>query len=257
MHHPEPMTITSQHNPALKQLRRLARKHDRERSGRFVAEGEDLIVAAKEAGRHALEGYRVAGSGLGGDDFVDVQERALTAVSTLGSGTRVIGVYEQHWATAPSGPLCVYLHGVGDPGNVGTVLRSVDELRALVRGDPFDGAVETEAQKLYVMLFAEDLPAGLTLKGIEGDYAVPRVDPREDPARRKESRVHHPNYPLHAADDTPTDSTGAGAQRAHRPWREISRKPVRGTGIASARRRPDPATPGRCSPASAPGRSRS
>ena len=118
------MTITSQHNPALKQLRRLARKHDRERSGRFAAEGEDLIAAAELAGRHALAGYRVAGSGLGGGDFVDVEASALTAVSTLGSGTRVIGVYEQRWATAPSGPLCVYLHGVGDPGNVGTVLRS-------------------------------------------------------------------------------------------------------------------------------------
>jgi RNA methyltransferase, TrmH family len=118
------MTITSQHNPALKQLRRLARKHDRERSGRFAAEGEDLIAAAELAGRHALEGYRVAGSGLGGEGFVDVEASALSAVSTLGSGARVIGVYEQCWAAAPRGPLCVYLHGVGDPGNVGAVLRS-------------------------------------------------------------------------------------------------------------------------------------
>ncbi len=69
------MTITSQHNPALKQLRRLARKHDRERSGRFAAEGEDLIAAAELAGRRAVEGYRVAGSGLGGEGFVDVEER--------------------------------------------------------------------------------------------------------------------------------------------------------------------------------------
>ena len=94
----EPMTITSQHNPALKQLRRLARKHDRERSGRFAAEGEDLIAAAELAGRRALEGYRVAGSGLGGESFIDVEASALGAVSTLGSGTRVIGVYEQCWA---------------------------------------------------------------------------------------------------------------------------------------------------------------
>jgi TrmH family RNA methyltransferase len=118
------MTITSQHNPALKQLRRLARKHDRARSGRFAAEGEDLIAAAELAGRRAVEGYRVAGSGLGGEGFIDVDPNALAAVSTLGSGTRVIGVYEQSWAEKPEGPLCVYLHGVGDPGNVGTVLRS-------------------------------------------------------------------------------------------------------------------------------------
>jgi TrmH family RNA methyltransferase len=82
-----------------------------------------LILAAERAGRPALEGYRLAGSNLGGEDFYDVERSALGAVSSLGSGTRVIGVYEQRWGAAV-GPLCVYLHGVADPGNVGTVLRS-------------------------------------------------------------------------------------------------------------------------------------
>jgi len=118
------MTITSPHNPHLKELRRLARRRERERDGRFTAEGEDLIVAAERAGWPAVEGYRVAGSELGGAKFTDVAPDALAAVSTLGSGTRAIGVYEQRWLDAPVGPLCVYLHGVHDPGNVGTVLRS-------------------------------------------------------------------------------------------------------------------------------------
>jgi RNA methyltransferase, TrmH family len=115
--------IVSPENSRLKSVRRLQRRRERERSGRFAAEGEDLILAARRAGRPALDGYRLAGSGLGGDGFHDVEPDALRAVSTLGSGTRVIGVYEQRWG-APSGPLCVYLHGVGDPGNVGTVVRS-------------------------------------------------------------------------------------------------------------------------------------
>ncbi len=118
------MTITSQQNPRLKGVKRLQSKRERERSGMFLAEGEDLVGAAEHAGWPAVEGYRVAGSGLGGDRFTDVEEGALAAVSALGSGTRVIGVYEQRWAEKPEGPLCVYLHGVGDPGNVGTVLRS-------------------------------------------------------------------------------------------------------------------------------------
>ncbi len=70
-----------------------------------------------------LEGFRLAGSRLGGAGFHDVAPKTLTAVSGLGSGTRVIAVYEQRWGV-PAGPLCIYLHGVGDPGNVGTVVRS-------------------------------------------------------------------------------------------------------------------------------------
>jgi TrmH family RNA methyltransferase len=123
------MQIASPHNPKLKALRRLQTRRERARSGKFLAEGEDLIAAARRAGVPALEGYRLAGSGLGGEDFFDVERSALGAVSTLGSGTRVIGVYEQRWVEAV-GPLCVYLHGVGDPGNVGTVLRSAQAFGA-------------------------------------------------------------------------------------------------------------------------------
>jgi TrmH family RNA methyltransferase len=122
-HESQMSQIASPQNPRLKAVRKLHAKRERARSGRFVAEGEDLIVAAELAGRPALEGYRLAGSGLGGEHFLDVERAALGGISTLGSGTRVIGVYEQRWS-APLGPLCVYLHGVGDPGNVGTVLRS-------------------------------------------------------------------------------------------------------------------------------------
>lgn len=121
--------IESPHNPRLKALRRLQSKRERARSGRFTAEGEDLIEAALNVGVHALEGYRLAGSGLGEDHFLDVESAALKGASTLGSGTRVVGVYEQRWGPA-TGPLCIYLHGVGDPGNVGTVLRSAQAFGA-------------------------------------------------------------------------------------------------------------------------------
>jgi RNA methyltransferase, TrmH family len=121
--------IISLNNPRLKSARRLQTRRERERCGRFLAEGEDLIAAARSAGRPALDGYRLAGSGLGDEGFHDVEPAALKAISTLGSGTRVIGVYEQSWS-APVGPLCVYLHGVGDPGNVGTVLRGAQAFGA-------------------------------------------------------------------------------------------------------------------------------
>jgi TrmH family RNA methyltransferase len=116
--------IHSPQNRHLQGLRRLQRRRERASSGRFLAEGEDLIEAAARAGWEALEGYRVPGSAIGGARFRDVEPAALAAISTLGSGTRAIAVYEQRWSAAPAGPLCVYLHGLSDPGNVGSVLRS-------------------------------------------------------------------------------------------------------------------------------------
>ena len=116
------MTITSHHNQALKEIRKLRqRKRWRERSGRFVAEGEDLLAAADAAGWEPVARYCAAGSGLAG---VEVEASVLASASGLASGTRALGVYEERWLAAPVGPLCVYLHGVADPGNVGAVLRS-------------------------------------------------------------------------------------------------------------------------------------
>jgi TrmH family RNA methyltransferase len=115
--------ITSQQNPRIKELRKLRRARDRARTGLFLAEGEDLIAAAIAVGRPAVEGFRLAGTAIGGPGFEDVEADVLAGVSTLGSGTRAIGVYEQRYGE-PVGPLCVYLHGVSDPGNVGTVVRS-------------------------------------------------------------------------------------------------------------------------------------
>ena len=114
------MTITSSHNDKLKEIRRLARRRARDDAGRFVAEGEDLVAAARWAGWTPLVLLAAAGSGLEGDE---VEPDLLAAVSGLGSGTRQLGVYEARWS-APAGPLCVALWGVGDPGNVGTILRS-------------------------------------------------------------------------------------------------------------------------------------
>ena len=116
-------SITAHQNPKLKELRKLHRRRERDRSGLFLAEGEDLIAAAVAAGRPAVRGFRAAGSAIGGEGFEDVEPLVLSSVSTLGSGTRAIGVYEQRFVQ-PAGPLCVYLHGVADPGNVGAVLRS-------------------------------------------------------------------------------------------------------------------------------------
>jgi RNA methyltransferase, TrmH family len=122
------VTITSQHNTKLKEVRKLRqRKRWRERAGRFVAEGEDLLAAADARGWTPVERYCAIGSGLPG---VEVEAEVLASASGLGSGTRTLAVYEERWAPAATGPLCVYLHGVHDPGNVGAVLRSAEAFGA-------------------------------------------------------------------------------------------------------------------------------
>ncbi len=108
--------ITSPDNPKLKTVRKLRRRRERARSGLFVAEGEDLVEAALAAGLEP-EALLTAGE--------DVDPALLAAVSELASGTRVIGVFPQRWSE-PGGDLSVYLHGVHDPGNVGTLIRTAD-----------------------------------------------------------------------------------------------------------------------------------
>jgi TrmH family RNA methyltransferase len=106
--------IRSADNDKLKTIRKLRQKRWREKLGLFAAEGEDLVDAAWEP-----EFVLRAGE--------DVEPDLLAQVSALGSGTRVIGVYQQRWAD-PAGDVLVYLHQVEDPGNVGTVIRSAHAL---------------------------------------------------------------------------------------------------------------------------------
>ena len=118
------MTITSPQNEKLKLVRRLGRRRYRDADGLFVGEGEDLVAAAQAAGAEPVELLTAAGEGLGG---TEVEPALLDSVASLGSGTRAIGVWREAWAERVVPP-CVYLHGVSDPGNVGTVVRTAAAL---------------------------------------------------------------------------------------------------------------------------------
>jgi len=116
--------ITSASNPRLKLVRRLASRSQRERLGLFVAEGEDLVEAALAAGVEPVE-LLVADE--------TVAPGLLAEVSTLPHPARVIGVFRR--ADLPAfepRPVGLSLWRVGDPGNVGTLVRCADAFGASV-----------------------------------------------------------------------------------------------------------------------------
>ena len=127
--------ITSAHNPRLRLVRRLHGRRQRERLGLFSCEGEDLVQAALSAGLEPVE-ILVDGErppdlpGLDGAEQVD--PKLLAEVSALGHPPRVLAIFRKadlprlHAETAP--PVGLALWHVGDPGNIGTLLRTADGL---------------------------------------------------------------------------------------------------------------------------------
>jgi len=146
--------ITSADNEKLKTIRKLQQKSWRAKLGLFAAEGEDLQGPDPEFVLRA---------------GVDVEPELLDGVSTLGSGTRVIGVYRQQWGE-PEGRLLVYLHGVQDPGNVGTIIRSAHALAdaTVVLGPGCADPYSPKAVRASMGSIFAKPPARATLDSLEG-----------------------------------------------------------------------------------------
>ncbi len=109
-------------------MRRLASRSQREREGLFVAEGEDLVDAAREAGIEPVD-LLVAGQ--------NIAPELLAEVSTLAHPPRVLGIYRREDLPRGTRPLALALWRVSDPGNVGTLIRTAaafDASIALSRG---------------------------------------------------------------------------------------------------------------------------
>jgi len=92
-----------------------------------VAEGEDLVDAARKAGIEPVE-LLVAGE--------NVAPELLAEDSALAHPPRVVGVYRRDDLPRGVRPLTLALWRVADPGNLGTLLRTADAFGAGVALSP-------------------------------------------------------------------------------------------------------------------------
>jgi RNA methyltransferase, TrmH family len=124
--------ITSAANPRLKLVRKLSARRQRDKLGLFACEGEDLVGAGLDAGLQPVDVLVDAERPI----LVERLPRAelvapelMAELSALAHPARVIAVFRR--ADLPLGvdpPVGLALWHVGDPGNVGTLVRTADAL---------------------------------------------------------------------------------------------------------------------------------
>jgi TrmH family RNA methyltransferase len=126
--------IVSSGNERLKLIRKLHDKRWRDKLGLFFVEGEDLVEAATAEPVDLLR----AGE--------DVEPKLLAEVSTAAHPPRVVAVYRRadlpRWQDRPA---TLALWRLGDPGNVGTLIRTADAFGAAVALS--DGCAEPTSPK--------------------------------------------------------------------------------------------------------------
>lgn len=169
--------ITSASNPKLRLIHRLLNsRRQREKEGLFVAEGEDLVQAANDAGIEPVELLR-AGE--------DVEPDLLAKLSTMAHPPRVMGIYRRDALPRGVEPVSLSLWHVADPGNLGTILRSADAFGASVAlsagcADPTGPkAVRASAGAVFrVPIAAFDEPGGRRIALVsEGGRPLAALEP--------------------------------------------------------------------------------
>ena len=157
--------VTSLANPIVKDIKALALKKFRDQQNAFLAEGLKLVIDALDLG-WSIRTLVFAKSGKGnpsvekvaartvaaGGLVLEVGEKVLSAITRRDNPQMVVGVFRQQYLplkdVRPSGSdVWVALDRVRDPGNLGTILRTVDAAGAkgiILVGDTTDPfSVET------------------------------------------------------------------------------------------------------------------
>jgi RNA methyltransferase, TrmH family len=137
--------ITSTSNPQIKTLKSLHMKKGRAETGLFLAEGARLAVEAADLGVWP-EILVFSPAALGREQvralieqaevrrvrMIETSESVLAQISKRDNPQTVIGAYKQRLSPLDelNGETIVALESIRDPGNLGTILRTVDSTGA-------------------------------------------------------------------------------------------------------------------------------
>ncbi|WP_026785111.1 TrmH family RNA methyltransferase [Pleomorphomonas koreensis] len=140
--------ITSLTNPVVKDIRALAMKKAREETGQFLGEGLKLVTdALEEHWPIAAVAYApavrdqphvakaAAAVRARGGDVLEMSEAVLAKITRRDNPQMVVGVFGQRLrpladVKVGEGEVWVALEEVRDPGNLGTIIRTVDSVGA-------------------------------------------------------------------------------------------------------------------------------
>jgi TrmH family RNA methyltransferase len=144
-----PKPITSLQNERVKAIRALDMRKARKETGLFVTEGASILITAREHGfKPETLVYRAGSAGSGparglvdwalksGTDVLEVSEAVLGKIASKDNPQSMLAVFRQRWSELPDpdriarGDVWVALEEVRDPGNLGTILRTVDAVGA-------------------------------------------------------------------------------------------------------------------------------
>lgn len=113
-------------------MRKLASRRQRDKFGLFVCEGEDLVAAALDAGLEPVDVLVDAERPVLDDRLTRaelVAPELMGELSSLAHPARVIAVFRRaDLRSGADAPFGIALWRVGDPGNLGTLVRSADAL---------------------------------------------------------------------------------------------------------------------------------
>ncbi|WP_072385052.1 RNA methyltransferase [Hyphomicrobium sp. CS1BSMeth3] len=146
---PASRVITSLTNDRVKLIRSLDMRKARRETGLFVAEGASVLMTARENGwrpqilAHGAEAREsrahrelIDWALREGTEGLEVSHAVLEKLAAKENPQNLMGVFEQRWAALPEtkslakSALWVALDEIRDPGNLGTIIRTVDAVGA-------------------------------------------------------------------------------------------------------------------------------